>query len=83
VHDVAAIRRQARTDEEAPIRTREQQRRRGDFLRTAEASDRQCRLECRTVRVGPGAIAFTRTPRGAASQHSERVKPMIAAFAAE
>ena len=33
--------------------------------------------------IGPGAIAFTRTPFGAASQASARVKPMIAAFAAQ
>src|SRR6516225_9371665 len=37
----------------------------------------------RSVTIGPGAIAFTRTPLGVASQASARVKPMIAAFAAQ
>ena len=35
-----------------------------------------------SVTIGPGATAFTRTPRDVASQASARVKPMIAAFAA-
>ena len=37
----------------------------------------------RSVTIGPGAMALTRTPFGAASHASARVKPMIAAFAAE
>ena len=37
----------------------------------------------RSVTIGPGAIALTRTPFGAASHASARVKPMIAALAAQ
>ena len=37
----------------------------------------------RSVTIGPGAMALTRTPFGVASQASARVKPMIAALAAE
>jgi hypothetical protein len=34
------------------------------------------------VSVGPGATLLTRMPRDASSMASERVKPMIAPFAA-
>ena len=37
----------------------------------------------RSVSIGPGAMAFTWMPFGAASQASARVKPMIAALAVQ